>query len=221
MIQIKRTGVVGDQAQLADLRQQFAEQKWVMLPNLLEPALLHYLLQHLAAARFIVKHEVDHHAGEEENEFGTTLFVPPTETALFLFHLLLNKPALFQLVQAISGCPPIGNFMGRIHRTVAGDSTHQIDWHDDIADHRLLGLNINLSTEAYEGGLFCLRERPTQQMLAEVGNLGLGNAFLFCISPDVEHCLTPVGGQGSRTVGVGWFRAQPDWPTFSKNFFPR
>lgn len=216
MIQLTHAGVAADADAIPVLHQKFTRDHWVELPNLLEPDLLAYWLRQLDSARFVVKHEVDH-AHKEEEEFGTTLFMPASETALFLFHLLVNRPAFFAIVQQITGCPLPGNFVGRIHRTVAGTNQH-IDWHRDTADHRILGLNINLSTTPFSGGIFQLRDERSHQFLAEVGNLGTGGAFLFSIAPEVEHRLTHVT-EGSRTVAVGWFRAQPVWSTFGPAFF--
>ena len=235
MIQITQQSVMAEAFDLPRLRAEFAEQGSLLLPNLFAPAILAYLVHKIGVANFVLKHEGsptypakrgahdqahDNHEQDdhEAHEFGTTLFMPPTEQAYFFFHLLLNKPALFTLVEQITGCGPIGNFMGRIHRTLAHEN-QQIDWHDDIADTRLVGLNVNLSTEPYQGGRFQLREKASQRPLGDIGNVGLGNAFLFRVSPTVEHRLTPVEGYGSRTVGVGWFRAQPDWQHFASSYF--
>jgi len=235
MIQINQQTVAAEALDLPRLRAEFAEQGSLLLPNLFAPAILAYLVHKIDEANFVLKHEVspgysavqrspgqgqddlaeDDH---EAHEFGTTLFMPTTEQAYFLFHLLLNKPPLFRLVEQITGCGPIGNFMGRIHRTQAQENQH-IDWHDDITDTRLIGLNVNLSTEPYQGGRFQLREKASKRLLGDIGNVGLGNAFLFQVAPTVEHRLTPVEGYGSRTVGVGWFRAQPDWPSFASSYF--
>lgn len=132
--------------------------------------------------------------------------------------MIMNRPELFQVIERVTGCAPIGNFFGRIHRSHSS-STHQISWHGDNADHRLIGISINLSTESYSGGFFQLREKDSENVLSEIGAVGLGSAFLFRIAPAFQHRLMPIDAGGNRTVGVGWFRAFPDWPTFARNYF--
>jgi hypothetical protein len=214
MIQITRTGVISPGAvQLEQLKDHFSRKHSVLLPRLLEPPLLDHLRRKIAAVSFITKFEFD-----GEAEFGKVLFVPPTEPVLFIFHFLLNNQKLFQLLETITCCPHIGNFFGRIHKS-APQEGHSIAWHGDNADHRQLGLTINLSTEDYEGGRFQLREKTSEQILFEVGPMQPGDAFVFRISPELQHRLTPVEGGGQRTVGVGWFRAQPSREIFARTFF--
>lgn len=213
MIQITPHGVVADESQIEKLRAEFAQRNSAMLPGFLAPSLRQYLLKHVAQARFVPKSE-----GDGEGEFGHTLFMPTSETAWYLFQLFVNQPALFRLVEQVTGCLPIGNFYGRIHRSLLGDQ-HRIDWHDDIHDdlqhNRLVGLNLSLSTDDFTGGQFQLREKGSALALS-VGCLPVGDAFLFRLSPQIEHRLTPLEAGGSRIAAVGWFRAQPDWQTFSK-----
>jgi len=212
VIQIKRDGhVIAEQ--LEPLRGEFARQHCVLLPQLLEPALLEYLLRQLTSSRFITKFETD-----QQHEFGKVLFVPETEPVLFVFHLLLNNRKLFRALELITNCRPIGNFSGRIHQSVAG-SAHQIAWHGDNADHRLLGLTINLGTQSYAGGVFQLRRKDSEQIVCEVRRKQAGDAFVFRISPDLQHRLTLTENHGRRTVGVGWFRAKPDFRSFARSYF--
>ncbi|HKX29749.1 MAG TPA: hypothetical protein VJ302_18810 [Blastocatellia bacterium] len=164
-------------------------------------------------AKFVTKFEVS----EASGQFGQTLFVPETETAFFLFQLLLNRPALFQAVREITGCSPIGHFLGRLHRSSPG-LQHQIDWHEDHGVQRLVGISISLSREAYTGGLFQLREKRSEQVLCVIGQLPIGDAFLFDIDPDFQHRLTLVEAGGERTVGVGWFHSVEAWPTFARDY---
>jgi hypothetical protein len=212
VIQIKRDGSVSAH-QVEDLRAQFARHQCVVLPQLLEPELLTFLLSKVSVARLVTKQEQ-----ERDEEFGEVLFVPETEPALFVFHLLLNNRRLFQVIEQITGCLPVGNFSGRIHRSDAG-AAHHIAWHGDNADHRLLGLTMNLSTVDYGGGLFQLRRKASEEVICEVARQPAGDAFIFRIAPDLQHRLTVVESHGYRTVGVGWFRGHPDFRTFAANYF--
>lgn len=213
MVHITPHGVIADDEHIACLHEAFAQQSCVMLPRLLAPSLLQHMLQRLATASFIPKVECD-----ARGTFGQVMLLPVDDPTLFLLHLLLNKPALFRIIERITGCPTIGNFLGRMHRSYP-TAQHHIDWHDDHADTRLIGLTLNFSTEEYAGGAFQLREKHSQRLLHEITKVGLGDAFLFRIAPGLQHQLTPVDGGSSRTVGVGWFRAQPDWPTFARAYF--
>jgi hypothetical protein len=214
MIQLTPHGVRTEASRVEKLRAEFAARHSAMLPGFFAPSLQEYLLKHVAQAGFVPKSE---NAGAYE--FGRTLFLPRTETAWYLLHLLVNNPMLFRLVEQITGCARIGNFYGRIHRSLPGGE-HRIDWHDDIHDdlpyNRLVGLNLSLSAEEFTGGQFQLREKGADHAALSVGRLPAGDAFLFRISPRLEHRLTPLETGPHRIVAVGWFRAQPEWQTFSK-----
>ena len=213
MIQITQTDVSTDDNYIACLREEFSYRSCVTLPHLLGPSLLQHVLRRLATANFMARVEVD-----EGEEFGQLMCLPSTDPTLFLFHLLLNRPKLFHVIERITGCAPIGNFFGRIHRSYPA-AHHHIAWHGDNADSRLIGLTPNFSTAEYSGGVFQLRDQRSKRMLHEITKVGLGDAFIFRIAPALQHQLTPVDRGGCRTVGVGWFRAQPDWPIFAKAYF--
>lgn len=217
-IQITRQGMRAKADQMLRAKAEFEEKQIAMLPGFLEPALVHYLLRHVAAAQMTLKREID----SNQQEFGKSLFTPLTEPAWFVFHLALNRPALFQLIAQITGCVTPENFFGRIHRSLPGTDQH-IDWHNDLGDHRLIGLWVNISDSPWAGGLFQLREKSTERVIFELGGEAdrtmAGDAFIFRISPELEHRSTPVASGGARTVGVGWFREQPSRSDFTKEVF--
>ena len=214
MIQITQKSVNSDSGdEIQALHREYQDKKCVRLPNLIEASLLSQFVHRLKSTGFRPKTE-----GEPGDEFGRVLFVPNTEPALFLFQLMMNNPELFRIIQEITGCPTIGNFFGRIHRSSPGPE-HQISWHGDNADHRLVGLSVNLSDDTFSGGLFQIRDRKSERILCEISNTGLGDAFLFGIDPDLQHRLQPVFTGGDRTVGVGWFRSHPNRAVFAREFF--
>lgn len=216
MLQIKRGKLeFPDASGIKELKREFAESSLVFLPQFLEPSILNRLMERLTTTDFVTKYEM---SGRED--FGKTMFVPETEPVLFTFHLLLNNPQLFGIVEEITNCGAIGNFSGRMHRSQAGGN-HSIDWHGDNADYRMIGLTVDLSREKYTGGKFQLRETATGKILREIGDTRAGDAFLFRISPDLQHRLTTLVSGGDRSVGVGWFRSAPDWKTFAKDYFQR
>jgi hypothetical protein len=209
MIQLSQTEVLTNPDDFTILAGEFAETGVVALPGFLAPPILKHLLGWLEKAQFEVRDEVD-----KGRVFGTTLFMPNTEPTLFLLHFILNRPALFRAVERIAGCPVLGNFLGRLHRTSAQPDQY-IDWHDDAVDGRTLGITINLSAEPYSGGVFQMRD-PNRKLCAEVGRAAPGDAFLFRIGGGWQHRLAPVES-GHRTVGVGWFRTGPDWGEYVLN----
>jgi hypothetical protein len=130
----------------------------------------------------------------------------------------MNNRELFHAIEKITEIPAIGNFVGRLHSSVHGGG-HHIAWHGDNADNRLLGLTIDLSSSAYEGGVFELRRKASQEIICAVPRQQPGDAFVFRISPDLQHRLTLIKSGGPRTVGVGWFRSQPAFSVFAQKYF--
>lgn len=212
MIQLSNNGLRFEDAQIEEARREFAGTNCALLPQFLAQAIRARLLEKIAATRFLTKSE-----GDGDGEFGKVLFVPPDEPVIFMFHLLLNNPNLFELIRRVTNCAEIGNFSGRIHRSQAGGK-HEIDWHGDNADYRLVGLTLNLGTENFTGGEFQMREKNSGKILRSIGQTEAGDAFIFRIAPDLQHCLTALSA-GERTVGVGWFRSEPDFKTFARNYF--
>jgi hypothetical protein len=213
MIQITKNGLqILETTQIDDLKREFAETNCLFLPNFLENSILASLQKRIDSTSFVPKSE-----GGDEAKFGEILFVPPHEPVLFIFHLLLNKPQLFQIIRQITDCAQVENFMGRIHRSRAGGQ-HFIEWHGDNSDNRLIGLTVNLGSETYTGGNFQLREKKSEKTTREIGRISAGDAFVFRIAPHLEHRLTALN-EGVRTVGVGWFRSHPDWTSFARSRF--
>ncbi len=214
MIQISKSGLVAvPESDVEVLRERFAEHESLNLKQFFDKRLVNYMRSKLSNTAFVNRQEID-----KKGEFGRVLFVPRTEPVLFAMHMLLNKPRLFELLQSVTDCLPIGNFSGRIHRSKAAEK-HMIEWHDDVSDGRLLAITIDCSSENFSGGELLLRRKSDQEIIASSGHMEPGDAFIFRVSPSLEHQLEPLTGDGARTVAVGWFREKPDWPTFAKNFF--
>lgn len=210
MIQLTQTAIVSEPGDIARLKQEFAETGCARLPGFLAPPILKSLIEWIESAQFEERHETR----DDGEVFGATLFVPQTEPVFFLLQFILNRPDLYRISEQVSGCPRIGNFIGRLHRTTPAASQH-IDWHRDLVDARRLGFCINLSSEPYTGGLFQIRD-PEYRVTASVGPSAPGDACFFRIDNGWQHRLTSVES-GCRTVGVGWFRTNPDWCAYAPN----
>ncbi len=204
-----------DQSKINDYKAEYKDTHCVFFPSLIEKNVLDKLVDRLERTDFLTKIEKDEHTGA----FGEVLFMPLDNPVPFMFHMLMNDRALFKQLEEITGCNSIGNFMGRIHRSQGGEQ-HQIKWHGDNTDTRLLAMTLNLGRDRYTGAKFQMRKKGSDTIIREFGQTEPGDAFIFEIHPDLQHRLSLVE-TGTRTVGVGWFRAEPDFNTFAKQYFTR
>ena len=200
-----------DESKIQDYKDEFAATSCIFIPELLSGNILRNILKKLDETTFETKFETD-----SSGKFGKVLFVPLQNPVVFTFQLLLNDRDFFSMLQEITSCAEIGNFVGRIHRSLGGEN-HAIEWHSDNSDNRLLAMTLCLGTDEYTGGKFQMRETEGEQIVREFGQLNPGNAIIFKISPGLEHRLTSVE-TGRRTVGVGWFRSKPDFNTFASSY---
>ena len=203
-IQIGKSGV--GYSDLADnlgaLRAQFDRQHYLQFAELLDPELLEFVQSQIDQGEF---HERVHAGIGSNRELCMT-----SNTAVAALQFLMNDQKLFQLIQAVTQCDQIGCFQGRIYR-VNAHSGHHDSWHNDMGEHRLVGMSINLSRELYSGGRLQIRDHLSGEIVTEVANPGLGDAVIFRLSDRFQHRITDVEGTTSKTAFAGWFRAQPDF----------
>ena len=190
-----------DTGEIARLRREFHAVHCVRLPQLLEPPLLAFLERRLEQGQWQTRTYPG--VGEE--------YVLEDLPALNLLHFVSNLPDFRNLIQEITGCGPLRRFRGRIYRMTAA-AGHYDDWHDDNFDNRLVGISLNLMPRAFRGGLFQLRERESQRMLAEIANTGRSSALIFRIADELQHRISTMEGDEPKTAFAGWFR--PDLPEF-------
>jgi hypothetical protein len=131
---------------------------------------------------------------------------------LVALFLLVNDERLFRLLEEVTGCGRIGCFRGRVYRMIPGPEFYH-GWHDDVAGSRLAAMSINLSGEAYRGGVLQIREAGSKRILQEVANPGAGDAVVFRVSRQLEHRITEVEGCVPRTALAGFFESEPDHRT--------
>jgi hypothetical protein len=183
------------------LREQFDRRHAVVLPGLFGPVLLAEVQAALESAPFAAR-DYDGLAGELALEET----VPLVARLLFV----MNDPALFRAIEAITGIESLVRFDGRIYRRVARPD-HYDNWHTDIHDNRRVTMSVNLSEAPYDGGVLHLRRRGTERTLVELHNTGPGDAILFRIAPEYEHRVTSIDS-GVKTALAGWFGDAPPWP---------
>jgi hypothetical protein len=203
MIQVTRQGtkVSSSPEALEELRTQFEQRHYFLLPGLLEPGLLDLIQRQIDRGEF---RERVHERIESNKElclnesaaFGALLF-------------LMNDEKLFQVIQDITECDRINCFEGRVYRVNPGDGHHD-SWHNDIGEGRLVGMSLNLSREVYSGGVLQIRNRESGALVSEAANTGSGDAVIFRLSRDLQHRITEVEGSASKTAFAGWFRSQPN-----------
>lgn len=209
MIRIGNSGVVSSASMrdLEDLRAQFQRQHYIRLPQLLDPALLNFIQLRIDRAEFYERV----HQGIGSNKelcmkgnaaFGALLFA-------------INDERLFRIIQDITQCDRIRCFEGRVYRVGPGLGHHD-SWHDDLGEHRLVGLSVNLGPEAYAGGALQIRERASGNIVSEVAKPGTGDAVIFRLSDSLQHRITQVEGTIFKTAFAGWFRSQPDFLSLLK-----
>src|SRR5438093_114767 len=112
---------------VARLRAEFDETGCAMLPGFMTAPLLDILRRQLEKAQFETKDEVARGTGKV---FGNTLKLMQTEPGVVALNFILNRPELFELARQICDTPPLGHFLGRLHRTTA-DTPQEIGWHSD------------------------------------------------------------------------------------------
>lgn len=209
MIRIGRSATVTSDGEnnLESLRARFNRQNYFLFPNLLEPELLDFVQVQIARGEF---YERIHEGIGSNKELCMT-----QNSAFAALLLLMNDEKLFQIIQDITQCGPIGCFEGRIYRVIPGHGHHD-SWHSDMAEHRLVGMSLNLSREHYCGGILQIRERESGKLVSEVANVGVGDAIIFRLSDTLQHRITDVEGEAAKTAFAGWFRAMPGFLSLLK-----
>jgi phosphatidylserine/phosphatidylglycerophosphate/cardiolipin synthase-like enzyme len=203
-IQIGKSGVLYSALaeDLDALRAQFDRQHYLRFDDLLGPELLDFVQLQIDRSEF---YERVHEGIGSNKELCMT-----SNTAFAALQFLINDQRLFQLIQDVTQCDQIGCFQGRVYRINPG-SGHHDSWHNDIGEHRLVGMSINLSRELYSGGRLQIRDHVSGEIVSEAANAGIGDAIIFRLSDRFQHRITEVEGTASKTAFAGWFRAQPDF----------
>jgi hypothetical protein len=187
-----------DADRMAALRDRYARDHLVHLPRFLDAGLLDLVRLGLDRGSFV---DFTH------DGIGTEQVLDAGPCA-GLLDLLFNDAALFEFMRALTGCPPIGCFQGRVYRFVPGAGHHD-SWHSDMGLGRLVALSLNLGPP-FEGGHLQLRMHDETDLVSEIANVGPGDAVVFRLADWLAHRVTPVTGTVSRTAYAGWFRSYPD-----------
>ena len=201
LLQIERQGVVfrGCTRDLERLRAEFDERHCLVLPEFFSLQVLEIIKRRLSQAAFRKDLDPANLAVEQVMRDSIT-------QGLLVF--LLSSAPLFAYVEQITGCDPIGSFIGRVYRMLPGPEYYDT-WHDDCIEGRMIAISVNLSEAAYQGGRTQFRRKGEERVVSQVANTGLGDALIFRIAPFLQHRVERVAGTEPKTAGVGWFRSQP------------
>jgi hypothetical protein len=138
----------------------------------------------------------------EETGKAELLMEPNALSALL--HFKLCDPEMFDTVEAVTGCGPIGDVRGRTFRMLPG-AGHVSRWHDDAVKGRLVAVTVNLSPQAFDGGRLQIKSADDDELLTEMGELDFGDALLIQISRAYQHRSSPLLGTAPKTVHAGFF----------------
>jgi hypothetical protein len=194
------TTVLASAAEIEVLRTQFEKRQYVRLRNLIPPTLLGRVARAIDGAAFYPR---------IHKKIGVELGMAADALAVNMLRLLVNRSRLFRFVQHITSCGPIGCFDGRVYRMLAVPD-HYDSWHDDLMNHRRIGMSLNVSSSGYEGGTFQLRDVIAETEV-DVPNTGFGDAILFRLGDHLKHRVTAVEGKLPKTAFAGWFCSEPEY----------
>lgn len=208
MVRLTRSGLTGslEAEDVHRLRTQFNRSHCIQLPGLLDGKIFEFIQQRIGAAEF-----TDH----THEDIGVELCMPHN-AVLNLLYFLSNDGRFLRLVQQLTGCGPIGAFLGRVYRMVPG-SGHYDSWHSDDMAHRKIGMSVNLSPQIYAGGVFQMRASESKKLVTEGPNVGPGDAIVFRIASHIEHRVTALEGTVEKTAFAGWFVSEPDFLSLFKD----
>ena len=187
---------------LPTLRAQFDREHYIRFSDFVESEVLDFVQRQIDAGEFYQRVHEGIASNKELCMAGNAGF-----GALLL---LVNDEKLFQIIQAVAQCARIRSFEGRVYRVSAGQGHHD-SWHNDVGEHRLVGMTINLSKDIYSGGALQIRERESGRIISEVPNVSPGDAVIFRLSDRLQHRITEPEGKVPKTAFAGWFKAQPNF----------
>jgi len=197
--------ITSDQAVIEALRAEFASRSFIYLRQLIAPEILDLFCSNVEKGGF---QRMEHPAGAE-------LDTTDLKTSAMI-EVLFNNTRLFEFIRRITDCGSIGSFSGRVYRYLP-DEDHYDRWHNDLVQHRLVALSINLNKQPYEGGLLELKDKD-RQIVESIPNTVFGDGILFRLADHLEHRRTTVRGNVPKTAIAGWFRSEPRFMDLIRQF---
>lgn len=201
MLQVNHSGVYFSEtaANMKRLRRQFDRFHFLHFPGFLPKPVLKMLQERIRRASFFKK---DHKGIANE-------FCMRDHDAFRFLQFTMNDASFFHWIEAVTGCPPIGCFMGRVYRKLPG--IHHDSWHNDMGKARLVAMSVNLSENPYQEGHLLLRQAGKTETERIIPNTGPGDALFFHLSHDLEHRVQDIEGKFPKTAYAGWYCSEPDF----------
>ena len=182
-------------------RAQFAAESALRFDDMIAPDLLDRLMTSAAAASFV----------ENPVEGLGLREIEAAQRVGASIGLILGRHAWLDWLEQATGLTPLRAVAGRLVQTRA-NGTDGLTWHDDMEQpHRQLGLVVNLSDRAFDGGMFEMRRTGIDPPFHMVKHDRPGSILVFAVKPELEHRVTPVTLGGPRRVFAGWVLTQPEF----------
>jgi hypothetical protein len=178
---------------LNELQREFDTRHLAVLRGLLSEALLTRVLSEIERADWLL----------HRSELKTELVMVENRVSALL-HFLMHDPQMFDVVQSLTGCDPIGRFRGRTYRMLP-DAGHTDKWHTDLHPGRVAAVSINLSPEPFEDGALEMRNVGSGEPISVAPPLRCGDAVLFRIRQGLAHRVRSVQGIKAKTAFAGFF----------------
>lgn len=204
MIVIKRQGVEEIASHLLFCQKQFEDENVFICPDFFSSDLNNLINNHLLNAPFTIKADQKKDGQLLSQEYT----ISRNSTLVQVLHFYLNQQTVIEAVKKISGISTINSFEGRVYKFEADQNSFD-NWHDDMSDGRLLGMSLNLSTNAFDGGSFMIRNKKSKEVYAVVKHPNWGSAHFFRINNELQHKVEKVEGEFPRIAFAGWFTDKP------------
>lgn len=175
----------------------------VLLKNFVPPSLLRQVQPLLKTRRFVESV----HDGGAAMKIASELTLVDSDPLAKLLEFVTNQAALFEAVEAFTGCDGIQAFVGRGFKMNSG---HFDSWHNDHGKDapRRIGLSINLQAAPVCGGEFQIRH-TWSDAVHTFPTPGFGDALLFRLGRLLYHRVLPIKGAVPRFCYAGWFVTTP------------
>lgn len=168
------------------------------IPQFFSPELLTFFEKNILNQEFTPRQSVDDGVQMVFKELGLE------NKHTKLMYLLMQDQVLIQNLAQRTGLNDLKSCASRIYKFIPHGS-NTFDWHNDLCHGRTLGFSVNLTREKFEGAKFMIRKKQDHSVSAEFHNTGYGDAILFKISAELEHCVSPLTGSTPRLAYAGWF----------------
>lgn len=193
MLQITKTGVRKTLTNSSPFKENLKENNYIKLKNFIDAELLSVVQNEIRKSEFRYR---------KHTNIGSELCMVPSPM-LGALHFWVNNRTVLESVGNLLDVK-VERFLGRVYK-LTSKKGHYDSWHTDCNGSRCIGMSVNLSFNAYTGGVLQIRQSDTKNIIARVVNSGQGDAILFRISDLLEHRVTTVTGDMPRLAFAGWF----------------